>query len=110
MARFRARISAAPSGRNLTPLSARGIRARMIIALKIRALRMALCGDADQTRPWISFVPKIDGFVTRTEVVHLKQAPHVLLGGFVIFVELDRLSVILFRFVVVLSYLGQDTG
>ncbi len=60
--------------------------------------------------PQISIVPQIDGLLTRAEMVYLKQAPHVLLGGFVIFVELDCLPVVLLRFVVVLKYLRQDSS
>src|SRR6478736_1164278 len=46
MSRLRRRILDAPSGRNRTPLSARGIRRMMMMALKMTALRMALCGVA----------------------------------------------------------------
>ena len=43
---FRRRMDAAPTGRYLTPLSAKGIKAGMISALKITADKIALFGVA----------------------------------------------------------------
>jgi hypothetical protein len=60
--------------------------------------------------PWDSFVSKVHGLFTRTKVVHFKKAPHILLGGFVILVEPDRMAVVPFRLVVLLKYLSQDAG
>jgi len=39
------KMTAAPNGRYFTPRSASGMRATMISALKITALRIALCGE-----------------------------------------------------------------
>jgi hypothetical protein len=63
--------------------------------------------NAQKEVPSTSLVSKVDGLLTGTEVVHFKKAPHVLLSGFVILVELDRLPVILFCFVIILKYLRR---
>ena len=54
-------IFAAPKGRNFTPLNASGISRMMMIALKMTALRMALCGEARR----ITFSGAISGNVPK---------------------------------------------